>query len=135
MDFKFTQEGRFSLGVCVIEDENHQQKGIRLKPFDYSSKKIIGIDEYRKLIRLEVNRVIGLSNQEKLDGNWIQEIERPKGSLWKNDPIHLMKGFHKKIIEKLNDIGIIFVKDFDGLSDETLKSIRKQTKISLNFLD
>ena len=46
--FKYEQEGRFCLGVAKIESKNGTITGKRCPVFDYSGKKIVTIDAYRK---------------------------------------------------------------------------------------
>ena len=46
--FKYKQEGRFCLGVAKIEGKNGTITGKRFPVFDYSDKKIVTIDAYKK---------------------------------------------------------------------------------------
>ena len=46
--FKYEQEGRFCLGVAKIESKNGTITGKRCPVFDYSGKKIVTIDAYKK---------------------------------------------------------------------------------------
>ena len=46
--FKYEQEGRFCLGVSNIESKNGRITDKQYPVFDYSSKKIVTIDAYKK---------------------------------------------------------------------------------------
>ena len=46
--FKYQQEGKFFLGVAKIESRNGKITGKRCPSFDYSEKKIVTIDAYKK---------------------------------------------------------------------------------------
>ena len=46
--FKYEQEGRFCLGVAKIEIKNGTITGKRCPVFDYTGKKIVTIDAYKK---------------------------------------------------------------------------------------
>ena len=55
--FNYYQEGRFCLGVAKIESKNGKITGKRCPVFDYSGKKIVTIDAYKKEILKEFARV------------------------------------------------------------------------------
>ena len=46
--FKYEQEGRFCLGVAKIEGQDGTIIGQRCTVFDYTEKKIVTIDAYKK---------------------------------------------------------------------------------------
>ena len=46
--FKYEQEGRFCLDVAKIEGKNGKITGKRCPVFDYTNKKIVTIDAYKK---------------------------------------------------------------------------------------
>ena len=46
--FKYKQEGRFCLGVAKVETQDGTIIGKRCPVFDYTEKKIITIDAYKK---------------------------------------------------------------------------------------
>ena len=46
--FKYEQEGRFCLGVAKLESKDGTIIGKRCPVFDYTEKKIITIDAYKK---------------------------------------------------------------------------------------
>ena len=56
--FKYKQEGRFCLGVAKVESkEDGTITGKRCPVFDYTGKKIVTIDAYKKEIRNESTRI------------------------------------------------------------------------------
>ena len=46
--FKYEQEGRFWLSAAKIESKNGTKTGKQCPVFDYSGKKIVTIDAYKK---------------------------------------------------------------------------------------
>ena len=48
--FKYEQEGRFCLDVAKIEGKNGTITGKQCPVFDYTGKKIVTIDAYKKEI-------------------------------------------------------------------------------------
>ena len=48
--FKYKQEGKFCLGVAKVESKDERIIGKRCPVFDYSDKKIVTIDDYKKEI-------------------------------------------------------------------------------------
>ena len=46
--FKYEQEGRFCLGIAKIESKNGTITGKLCPVFDYTGKKIVTIDAYKK---------------------------------------------------------------------------------------
>ena len=61
--FKYEQEGRFCLGVAKVESkEDGKITGKRCPVFDYTGKKIVKIDSYRKEILNEFARIRKLTS-------------------------------------------------------------------------
>ena len=60
--FKCEQEGRFCLGVAKIESKNGTITGKRCPVFEYTGKKIVTIDAYKKEIIKEFARVCQLTS-------------------------------------------------------------------------
>ena len=46
--FKYKQEGQFCIGLAKVESQNGKIIGKRCPVFDYTEKKIVTIDAYRK---------------------------------------------------------------------------------------
>ena len=46
--FKYEQEGRFCLGMAKVESQNGKIIGNRCPAFDYTEKKIVTINAYKK---------------------------------------------------------------------------------------
>ena len=55
--FKYEQEGRFYLGVAKVESEDGTIIGKRCPVFDYTEKRIVTIDAYKKEIMNEFARI------------------------------------------------------------------------------
>ena len=55
--FKYEQEGQFFLGVAKVESKYWKITGKRCPVFDYTEKKIVTIDAYKKEIQNEFTRI------------------------------------------------------------------------------
>ena len=60
--FKYEQEGRFCLGVAKVESQYGKIIGKRCPVFDYTEKKIITINAYKKEIRNKLERIRKLTS-------------------------------------------------------------------------
>ena len=67
--------------------------GRRCKPFDYTSKVIIGIPDYKQLMKVEFQRIMAL----KGTNGYCYESSRDSAILYyQSDPIKMLKGVGKK---------------------------------------
>ena len=66
--FKYEQEGSFCLGVARIESKNGTITGKQCTIFEYTGKKIVTIDAYKKEIIKEFARVRQLTSSSS---QWI----------------------------------------------------------------
>ena len=66
----YEQEGNFCLGVANVEINNGTIAGKRRPVFDYSGKKIVTIDAYKKEILKEFARVRQLTSSSS---QWIKK--------------------------------------------------------------
>ena len=60
--FKYKQEGRFCLGVAKVENQDGTIIGKRCPVFDYTEKKFVTIDAYKKEIRNKSERIRKLTS-------------------------------------------------------------------------
>ena len=60
--FKYEQEGRLFLGVAKVEGQYGTIIGKRCPVFDYTEKKIITINAYKKEMRNELERIRKLTS-------------------------------------------------------------------------
>ena len=60
--FKYEQEGQFCLGVAKVESKYGTITGKRCPVFDYTGKKIVAIDAYKKEILNEFVRIRKLTS-------------------------------------------------------------------------
>ena len=131
LNVKYEKECRLGLGVAMVmplapDGTTLQCEGKRCYPFNYSTKVLISIDDYKKMKRIEINRVKNLSGRM---GFWV-ESNRDAGMLYQNDPVSLMKGVGKKTVEKLESIGIKTVRDLKKISNP--KDVKIPDGISIN---
>ena len=131
---KFAKQGRFSFSVCVVIDKDGNKIGVRMKPFDYSGKKIITISAFKKMVQQEISRVRNLTMKEKLQQRWAGNTHRPDNMLWENDRISFMKGIGPKKCTILESAGVKTVKDFKVLDDSSIKNLSAQSKIGIKVL-
>ena len=68
--FKYEQEGRFCLGVVKVEGQEGTIIGKRCPVFDYTEKKIVTINAYKKEMRNEFARIRKLTSSSSL---WVEK--------------------------------------------------------------
>ena len=84
--FKYEQEERFCLGVANIEGKNGTITGKQYLAFDYSGKKIVTIDVYKKKILKEFTRV------QKITSSLLQWIKKNTDKVRLCESIGKLKG-------------------------------------------
>ena len=69
--FKYKQEGRFCIGVAKVESKDGTITGKRCPVFDYTDKKIVTVDAYKKEILNEFARIRKLTSSLS---PWVEKI-------------------------------------------------------------
>ena len=69
--FKYEQEGLFCLGVAKVEDQDKKIIGKRCPVFDYTEKKIVTTNAYKKEMRNELERIRKLTSSSS---PWVEKI-------------------------------------------------------------
>ena len=122
---KYTQEGRFCLGVCidkVVDSEgNVSYTGKRLTLFDYTGKILLSPDDFDALIAKEILCVKNL----KAGGQWVETINKDliKHPLYMDDPVTKLKGVGKVTSELLHTNGIYSIEDLINLQGTAMERI------------
>ena len=70
--FKYEQEGRFCLGVAKVEGQDGTIIGKRCPVFDYTEKKIVTINAYKKEMRNELERIRKLTSSSS---PWVEKLK------------------------------------------------------------
>ena len=70
--FKYEQEGRFCIGVAKVEGQDRTIIGKRCPVFDYTEKKIVTIDAYKKEI---MNKFSRMGKLPLLSSPWVKKIK------------------------------------------------------------
>ena len=73
--FKYEQEGRFCLVVAKVESQDGTIIGKRCPMFDYTDKKIVTMDAYKKEIMNEFARISKLTLPLS---PWVEKIKNDK---------------------------------------------------------
>ena len=83
LNCKYEKEGCFGLGCAVVcPRDTGVEVGRVCRPFDYSGKTILSIDDYDKQVQEEFRQVCQLSDKTK---TWITKNRDPQ-DLFFNDP-------------------------------------------------
>ena len=121
LNVKYEKECRLGLGVAMVQPLD--QAGIampsigrRCHPFDYTSKVMIGIPDYKRLMKVEFQRVKSLKGT---NGYWYESARDPTILYYRNDPVKMLKGVGKKAVEMLESIGIKSVGDLKAIQSPT----------------
>ncbi len=122
LQVKFPQEARLCLGVAVKLDNNGDQEGCRLMPYDYTQKWIITVDEEEKRIKTEIAKVKALPRDAK---GWSTN-PRPEDVLYLDDPVTRIKDIGRIKSNKLKEFGVETVADLLGLDKLSIKALKQQ---------
>ena len=85
--FKYEQEGIFCLGVAKVESQYGTIIGKRCPVFDYTEKKIVMINAYKKEIMNEFARIRKLTSSLS---PWVEKIKTDK--IWLYESVDKLKG-------------------------------------------
>ena len=121
LNVKYEKECRLGLGVGMIAPLSEDgtplpSTGKRCHPYDYTSKVMISIEDYKRLMKVEFNRVRSLKGT---NGYWYQSFRDPNIQYYQNDPVSKLKGVGKKTAELLEGIGLKTVGDLKSLTSPT----------------
>ena len=121
LNVKYEKECRLGLGVAMVTPLSDDgtplpSVGKRCAPFDYTSKVIVSVDDYHKLMKIEFQRVKSLKGN---NGYWILSTRDPNIIHYQNDPVSNIKGVGKKTKELLEEVGIKTVGDVKRIESPT----------------
>ena len=113
LNVKYEKECRLGLGCAMVQPKSPDgtilpSVGRRCHPFDYTSKTMIGIDDYEKMIKIKIDRVKSLSSTKV--GFWLQS-SREDGKFYLDDKLTVLKQCASKTADKLNTVGLRSVGD------------------------
>ena len=89
--FKYKQEGQFCLGVAKVESQDGAIIGKRCPVFDYTEKKIVTINAYKKETRNELEKTRKLTSSSS---PWVEKIKTDK--IWLCESIGKLKRIGKQ---------------------------------------
>jgi hypothetical protein len=130
---KYSEEGRFCLGVCVDKvvdaDGNEKFIGKRLPLYDYTGKVLLSPADFDALILKELNRVKNL----KCGGKWVEKklSTEVKHKMYGDDPVTKIKGLGKVAAELLHCYDVYFINELINLTDEEVEAIESIPKTKL----
>jgi len=121
LNVKYEKECRLGLGVAMVTPRSDDGTplpsiGKRCFPYDYTSKVMISMDDYKRLMKVEYNRVRSLKGS---NGYWLESFRDPNILYYQNDPVNKLKGVGKKTAERLECIGMKTVGDLKSLKSPT----------------
>lgn len=120
LQVKYPEEVRLSLGVAQVELLDGFIQGKRAKPFVYSAKVLMSIDDFQSEIEKEIKRV---RNLQGAGAPWYQN--KRNGRIWESESLALLNGCGGKtreLLEKKNITSILHLKRMD---DATLVSLKE----------
>ena len=122
---KYSKEGCFSFGVARVAS-NGNGTGMRLKPFNYTDRRVLSINDIGKKVKAGICRVRSL---EHTDRKWVSH-SRANGELYLDDPVSKVSGLGKVAESLLHENDLKRVDDLFGLAGdgEAIKDIFKSTK-------
>lgn len=92
---------------------------VRCAPFNHTSKVMIGVDDFKWLLKSEIDRVKYLS---ACSGYWV-ESTREENMVYRNDHISHLKGIGKKTGEVVATIAITTINNLTRITSVDSSSI------------
>ena len=122
LNVKYEKECRLGLGVAMVTPLSQDgtplpSVGRRCRPFDYSSKVMISVDDYKRLMQIEFQRVKSLKGR---NGYWVSSSRDDTIPYYNDDPVSLLKGVGKKTAQLLQEMGIMNIgqlKQIENISE------------------
>ena len=118
------------MGCAIVQSETGEEVRRVCRPFDYSGKTILSIDDFEKQMQVEFKRVRSLSNKTK---NWIT-VRRDPQDLFTTDALSVLNKVGKKTQDKLKEAGVSNVGDMKKIAKENLKQIQGLSEKTLTFI-
>jgi len=108
LNVKYEKECRLGLGVAMVTPLGPDAPplspvGRRCLPYDYSSKVMISVDDYKKRMKTEFQRVKSLKGH---NGYWVSCSRDKDIKYYDDDPVIKLKGVGKKASKQLQEIGV-----------------------------
>ena len=119
LNVKYEKECRLGLGCAMVTPRAEDgtplpSVGRRCHPFNYTSKVLIGFDDFEKMKKTEISRVKSLSSNKL--GFWLESGKEP-GKFYRDNNFKVLKSCGKKAKEKLHTLGINTFGDLMDISD------------------
>ena len=119
LNVKYEKECRLGLGVAMVtpldpDGTTLPAEGRRCHPYDYSSKMMISVNDYKRMTKLEFDRVKSLKCR---NGYWISSNRDQNIKYYSNDPVIMLKGVGKKASQQLKEIGITTIGEVKNIED------------------
>ena len=124
LNCKYEKEGRFGLGCAVLALDDGEMAGRVCRPFTYSGKTILSIDDFQKQMKNEFERVRHLSTKIK---TWTMTNRDPQ-DIFKNDPLSVLDKVEKKAEKTLKEIGVRNVRDLKRMKAQELSVSEKNLR-------
>ena len=86
----YSKDGCFSFGVALVAP-NGNETGVGLKPFNYTDKRVLSINDVDKKVKAEICRVRSLERTNRI---WVSH-SRADGELYLDDPVSKVLGVGK----------------------------------------
>ena len=130
LNVKYEKECRLGLGVAKVtpldsDGNTLPAEGRRCHPYDYSSKVMISIDDYKKMMKLEFQRVKSLKAR---NGYWLSSERDKNIKYYNNDPVIMLRGVGKKASQQLKEIGIKTVGEIENIETSKLDNLPNSFK-------
>ena len=140
MNAKFADQGRYSMGVCMIpyhDDKGiERSKGVRLDPYFYSGKNIISLTTYNTKKCTVFQLIRSMPDAEAKAKGWvgIQKRDQKSKDIYMQDTLAFIPGIATATQAKMTKNGINLVQELASLDDNALHTISSMTRISTKRL-
>ena len=131
--YKYTQQGRYFLGVAEVRLAIGSIKGVGYRVFDYSMRRIISIKDFAKAIKEESSRVKELSCKTLTLPWTVSNTPEGYNSVHEDDPVTQLIRVGTGTAQKLATAGITKVKNIKMLILEQHAHLKANNKVSEIF--
>ena len=107
-------------------------KGVRLRPFEYSQKRIIHIKQENKIIADSIKAVKSMNKGEAVSKRWIEDPRDKVDdamTFWEGDSVRRLPKVGPAYERKLHLFGIYKIEDISAITDNLLELVCQTTGI------
>ncbi len=109
-----------SIGFATEVDDKGVRKGVVLRPFEYTQKRIIYMKKTEQYTKKAIRAVKKMASKEARRAGWLIDTRDGDKSLYSNDPISRLLNIRSNTVDKFEYGGIKEISDLASIEDAQL---------------